>query len=72
MMSGTPKRWAASANFAMSRTTPLGFATVSPKTHFVFGRNARAISSGGAFGSTNVVSMPSFFRETASRLNVPP
>ena len=28
------------ANFSMSRTQPDGFATVSPKTHFVFGRNA--------------------------------
>lgn len=69
-MSGTPKSWAALANLAMSRTTPLGLATVSPKTHFVFGRNALAISSGVASGSTNVVSIPSFFSETAKRLKV--
>ena len=31
-----------------------------------------AISLGEALGSTNVKSMPSFFSETAKRLNVPP
>ena len=71
-MSGTPNACAAFANFAMSRTTPDGLATVSPNTHFVFGRNAFAISLGEALGSTNVKSMPSFFSETAKRLNVPP
>ena len=71
-MSGTPFLCAIFANFAMSRTQPEGFATVSPKTHFVFGRNAFCISAGEASGSTNVNSMPSFFSETAKRLNVPP
>ena len=71
-ISGTPFLCATLANFAMSRTQPDGFATVSPKTHFVFGRNAFCISAGVASGSTNVNSMPSFFRETAKRLNVPP
>ena len=72
MMSGTPFRWAIFANFAMSSTQPDGFATVSPNTHFVFGRNAFWISRSPASGSTNVNSMPSFFRETAKRLKVPP
>ena len=71
-MSGTPFLCAILANFAMSRTSPDGFATVSPKTHFVFGRNAFWISAGDASGSTNVNSMPSFFSETANRLKVPP
>ena len=72
MISGTPNLCAAFANFAMSSTTPDGFATVSPNTHLVFGRNAFAISAGVASGLTNVKSMPSFFSETAKRLKVPP
>ena len=71
-MSGTPAACATFANFAMSRTQPEGFATVSPKRHFVFGRIAAAIVASSASGSTNVVSMPSFLSETARRLNVPP
>jgi len=51
---------------------PEGLATVSPNTHFVFGRNAFCISAKGASGSTKVNSMPSFFSDTAKRLNVPP
>ena len=71
-MRGTPFLCATFANFAMSRTHPEGFATVSPKTHFVLGLNAFWISFSLASGSTNVNSMPSFLSETAKRLNVPP
>ena len=67
-ISGTPKACAALAHFSMSRTQPDGLATVSPKTHFVFGRNAAAISSAEASGSTKENSMPSFLSETAKRL----
>ena len=53
-MSGTPFLCAIFANFAMSRIAPDGFETVSPKTHFVFGRNAFWIVFASASGSTNV------------------
>ena len=71
-MSGTPFLCAIFANFAMSRTQPDGLATVSPKTHLVLGRNAFCISAGEASGSTKVNSIPSFLRDTANRLKVPP
>ena len=49
-----------------------GLESVSPNTARVLGRKAFSSSTSGAFGSTNVTSMPSFFSVTAKRLNVPP
>ena len=69
---GTPCLWARSAKRLRSKTLPAGFATVSPKTHLVFGRKAFSISSSEASWSTNVHSMPSFFIVTEKRLLVPP
>ena len=67
-ISGTPCRCAAAANFSMSSTVSAGFAIVSPKTSFVFGRKAASSSSGVLSGSTNVTSTPMRFIVTANRL----
>ena len=72
IISGTPFLCAILANFSMSQTFNAGFAIVSPKTAFVFGLNAFRISSSEAFSSTNIHSIPSFFKVTANKLTVPP
>ena len=45
---------------------------VSPNSALVFGRKAEEISSSGESGLTKVTSIPSFFKVTPKRLNVPP
>ena len=71
-MSGTPFVWAACAKRSMSSTASAGFATVSPNTAFVLGRNAASSSSFVQSGATNVHSRPMRRMVLASRLYVPP
>ena len=68
IISGTPCACAAFANFSISSTVSAGLAMVSPKTAFVFGRNAASSSSSEQSGDTKVKSMPIFFMVTAKRL----
>lgn len=49
-----------------------GFARVSPKTAFVFGRMAASISASSASEATKLTSMPKRLRVTEKRLVVPP
>ena len=67
-MRGTPRRWAAAANFSMSSTVRAGLAMVSPNTALVFGRKAASSSWGVQSGETKVNSTPIFFMVTAKRL----
>ena len=69
--SGTPCERATSATAAMSSTMPLGLPSVSANTARVFGRIAAA-NAAGSVASTKLVSMPNFFRFTASIVTVPP
>ncbi len=55
----------------MSSTTRLGLPNVSANTARVFGRIAAA-KAAGAVLSTKLVSMPNFFRLTASMVMLPP
>ena len=68
MISGTPWACAALAKRSMSKTISAGLASVSPKTHFVFGRKAASSSSSLHSGSTNVKSMPMRRIVTLNRL----
>ena len=69
---GTPRAWAALANFSMSSTVRAGLAMVSPKTAFVLGRKAASSSSSVQSGETKVTSMPILAMVTEIRLKVPP
>ena len=69
--SGTPCACATSATAAMSSTTRLGLPSDSAYTARVFGRIAAA-KAAGSVASTKVVSMPNFFRFTASIVTLPP
>lgn len=56
---------------AMSSTARLGLPRLSANTARVLGRIAAAKAS-GSLASTKLVSMPNFFRFTASMVTVPP
>ena len=71
-ISGTPCACAAFANFSISNTVSAGLAIVSPNTALVLSLNAALSSSSVQSGSTNVASIPIFFKVTSIRLNVPP
>ena len=71
MTSGTPCACATSAMDPMSSTTRLGLPRLSAKTARVLGRMAAAKAS-GFVASTKLVSMPNFFRLTASIVTLPP
>ena len=69
--SGTPCACATAATAAMSSTCRLGLPRLSANTARVVGRMAAANAS-IEVASTNVVSMPSLARLTASMLTLPP
>ena len=72
MISGTPCACATFAHISISRTVSAGFASVSPKTAFVFSLNAAESSSSVASWSTKMHSIPIFFSVVPKRLIVPP
>ena len=61
-INGTPLSWATFATAAISRTSFLGLAIVSPKSALVFGRTAACHDAGSDGSSTKVTSMPNFFK----------
>jgi len=71
IISGTPWACATSATAAMSSTSRLGLPRLSANTARVFGRIA-ASKADASVASTKVVSMPNFFRLTASIVTLPP
>lgn len=71
-MSGIPASWAMPANRSISSTMRAGFASVSAKIAFVFGRIALRTVSESASGWTKVNSIPSLLKVLVNSETVPP